>query len=290
MKPSPFIYHNPRDLDAALDLIATRENAKLLAGGQSLMPMLNMRFVIAEDVIDLNQVPGLDGIEESNTHILIGAMTRQRDIEASEILARRCPLLIEAVQLIGHRQTRNWGTIGGSLCHLDPAAELPVAAQALNATIHIQSQRGKRTLKMSEFPAFYMTPAIEQDEIVTAVEFEPWQSGHGWGFTEFARRVGDFAVVSAAALLELDGLGVISRASVVIGGVGSGPVQCVEAEDVLLGSNGNAMFERASQACAEVETSDDVHASSDYRRHLARVMSRRSLNLAFDRATKAASV
>ena len=284
MKPPPFHYHDPRNLDQALDLLASRDNAKLLAGGQSLMPMLNMRFAQPDHIIDLNRIEELSFVRESGAIIEIGAMTRQRDLEDTAVIRDRCPLMSEALRRIGHRATRNRGTIGGSLCHLDPAAELPVVAMAFDATIHVQSRRGARGLPMAEFPAFYMTPAIEPDEMVTKISFEPWPAGHGAAFVEFARRHGDFAVVAAAVLLELGGDGAIRRAAVVLGGVGPGPSRCAAAEAAVTGSRGNSAFQEAAATCREIDAMEDVHASSAYRRHLAEVLTQRALESALARA------
>ena len=284
MKPPPFHYHDPRSLEEALDLLAGRDNAKLLAGGQSLMPMLNMRFVQPDDVIDINHLQELSFVRETGGVIEIGAMTRQHELADAAVIRDRCPLMHEALKHIGHRATRNRGTIGGSLCHLDPASELPVVAMALDATIHVRSQGGARTLPMAEFPAFYMTPAIELDEIVTKISFEPWPEGHGAGFVEFARRHGDFAVVAAAAMLELGDDGAIRRASVVLGGVGPGPLRCAAVEAAVVGSRGGTAFQEAVVSCREIDAMEDVHASSVYRRHLAEVLTQRALEAAFTRA------
>ncbi len=284
MKPPPFHYHDPRSLDEALGLLAGQDNAKLLAGGQSLMPMLNMRFVQPDDVIDLNRIQELSFVRESGGIIEIGAMTRQHELADAAVIRDRCPLMHEALKHIGHRATRNRGTIGGSLCHLDPASELPVVAMALDATIHIRSQGGERTLPMAEFPAFYMTPAIQLDEIVTKISFEPWPEGHGAAFVEFARRHGDFAVVAAAAMLELGNDGAIRRASVVLGGVGPGPLRCAAVEAAVVGSLVDTAFQEAVVSCRDIDAMEDVHASSVYRRHLAEVLTQRALKAAFTHA------
>ena len=152
MKPPPFTYHDPRTIPEVLDLLAEKDNARLLSGGQSLMPMLNMRYVLPDDVIDLNRVDGLSGIEAANGSLGIAGMTRQREIEFSDVVASRCPIMTEAILQVGHRQTRNRGTLGGSLAHLDPSAELPAVAMALDATIHVESKRGKRDIAMADFP------------------------------------------------------------------------------------------------------------------------------------------
>ena len=169
-----------------------------------MMPMLNMRFVQPDHVIDLNKVDGLSYIREANGALEIGAMTRQRDIEFSDLVRQRCPLMHEAIQHVGHRQTRNRGTIGGSLCHLDPSAELVTVAAAMDATVTVQGPNGTREVEFAAFPVAFMTPAIELNELVTAVRFPLWPDDHGYGFVEFARRHGDFAIVSAAALLTED--------------------------------------------------------------------------------------
>src|SRR5215813_10113933 len=228
MKPPPFSYHDPRTVGDAVALLGRLDNAKLLAGGQSMMPMLNMRFVQPDHIIDLNKVDGLSYIREANGAIEIGAMTRQRDIEFSDLVRKCCPLMHEAIQHVGHRQTRNRGTIGGSLCHLDPSAELVTVAAAMDATVTVQGPAGSRDIPFSAFPVAYMTPAIEPNEIVTTARFPLWPQPHGYGFVEFARRHGDFAIVSAAALIIEDGAGKITRASITLGGMGAAPVRASE--------------------------------------------------------------
>ena len=286
MKPPPFHYHDPRSLDDALGLLAEKENAKLLAGGQSLVPMMNMRFVFPDDIIDLNHIPELASIGEDGGRVRIGAMTRQCMLECSEVIRERSPIIVEALRHVGHIQTRNRGTIGGSLCHLDPSAELPTVAQGLEATIHVQSKRGARTLAMADFPAFFMTPAIDPDEIVTAVEFAPWPKDHGFAFVEFARRHGDFAIVGVAALLVLSEDGSVSRASITLGGIGQAPVRCTAAEEITTGSDGSdtAMLE-AAETCRGIDAMDDVHVTGVYRRQLAVALTCRALRRAYDRAS-----
>ena len=284
MKPPPFTYHDPATVAEALDLLAEKDNARLLAGGQSLMPMLAMRFVLPDDVIDINGVAALFGIEAMDGALRIGAMTRQRDIEFSDTVAGHCPLMREAILQVGHRQTRNRGTLGGSMAHLDPSAELPTVAMATDAVIHVESKRGKRDIAVADYPAGYMTPAIELDEMVTGVTFPDWPEGHGYAFIEFARRHGDFAITSAAALLTLDGGGAIDRVSLTISGVGPAPVRCSEAEAMLIGNKpGKELFEAAAETCRAVNAMEDIHASSAYRQHLAAVLSRRALEKAASR-------
>lgn len=291
MKPPPFTYHDPRTVPEALDLLADKENAKLLAGGQSLMPMLNFRYVQPDHIIDINYLDDLSYINSEDGSIRIGAMTRQRDIEYSEVIAVRCPLMIEAVNQVGHRQTRNRGTLGGSLSHLDPASELPAVALACDATVHVESKRGKRDIPMAEFPAMYMTPSMELDEMLMGVTFPVWAEGHGYAFVEFARRHGDFAIASAAILLDVGSGGAIDRATVTIGGVGQVPVRWAKAEEILTGQAGSEeLFREAGEACREIEALEDVHASKTYRQHLAAVLTRRALVKAYARAANGKEV
>jgi carbon-monoxide dehydrogenase medium subunit len=280
MKPPPFQYHDPRTVSEAVGLLSQLDNAKLLAGGQSLMPMLNMRFVLPDHIIDLNRIDGLAYIKETGGALEIGAMTRQRDIEFSDLVKAKCPLMHEAIMHIGHRQTRNRGTIGGSLCHLDPAAELVSVAAAHDATVVAAGPNGTREIAFAEFPAGYLTPAIELNEIVTAVRIPLWPIGHKCAFIEFSRRHGDFAIVSAAALLVIDG-GRIVRASLTIGGVAVAPVRASDVEAAITGQPPSSdLFAKACEDLRTLEAMADIHASAEYRQHLAVVLSRRALEKA----------
>jgi carbon-monoxide dehydrogenase medium subunit len=284
MKPPPFSYHDPRAISDVVDLLGRLDNAKLLAGGQSLMPMLNMRFVQPDHVIDLNRVEGLSFIRESDGALEIGAMTRQRDLEFSDVVGRRCPLMAEAIALVGHRQTRNRGTLGGSLCHLDPSAELVSVAAVLDASVMVAGPNGQREIPFAAFPVAFMTPAIELNELVTAVRLPIWPTGHGYAFVEFARRHGDFAIVSAAALLVEDGAGRIARAAVIIGGMGMVPIRAAELEQALIGHRpDDKLLREACETCRKFDAIDDVHAPASYRQHLATVLTRRALERASGR-------
>ena len=284
MKPPLFSYHDPRTAADVVGLLGSLDNAKLLAGGQSLMPMLNMRFVLPDHVIDLNRVDGLSYIRENNGALEIGAMTRQRDIEFSDLVRQRCPLMHEAIAQVGHRQTRNRGTLGGSLCHLDPSAELVTVAAAVDAKVSVAGKDGTRSIDFAEFPAGYMTPAIELNELVIGASFPCWPAGHGYAFVEFSRRHGDFAIVSTAVLIEEDANGKVTRASVTLGGIGPAPVRATEVERALIGE---AMEEkRLREICESLRTLDaieDVHAPSSYRQQLATVLPRRALLKAHQR-------
>ena len=284
MKPPPFSYHDPQTIAEVIGLLGRVENAKLLAGGQSLMPMLNMRYVQPDHVIDLNGVAGLSYLREAGNTLEIGAMTRQREIEFSDLVRTRCPLLHEAILQVGHRQTRNRGTLGGSLCQLDPAAELVAVAAALDATVGITGPAGRRELPFAAFPAGYMTPALAPDEMLTDVRFPLWAKGHGHAFVEFSRRHGDFAVVSAAALLEADRSGKITRASVTIAGAGPAPVRAREVERALVGNvASDALFRDACESLRAIDAVGDVHAPAPYRQQLAVVLGARALMKAHSR-------
>jgi carbon-monoxide dehydrogenase medium subunit len=284
MKPPPFRYHDPRTIPEVVDLLGALENAKLLAGGQSLMPMLNLRYVLPDHVIDLNRVEGLSGIRERDGMLEIGAMTRQRDIEFSDLVRERCPLMYEAIRQVGHRQTRNRGTLGGSLCHLDPAAELVSVATALDASVQVRGPKGERTIGFADFAVAYMTTALDPDELLIAARFPIWPPRHGHAFVEFSRRHGDFAIVSAAVLLTEDENGKITRASVTLGGMGEKPVRAEALERALVGSVPRAeMLRDICEACRTLPALDDIHASAAYRRHLATVLSRRAIEKALSR-------
>jgi carbon-monoxide dehydrogenase medium subunit len=248
------------------------------------MPMLNMRYVLPDHVIDLNRVVALSYLREENGALVTGAMTRQRDLEFSDAVKARHPLIHEAILNVGHRQTRNRGTIGGSLCHLDPSAEIPTVAAALDATVTVAGPNGSRVIQFADFPAGFMTPAIEPGEILVSASFPAWKSGHGYGFVEFARRHGDFAIASAAALLEEDAGGTILRASLTLGGVAVTPQRMRSVEKALIGQKASEeTFRAACEECRKVDAIEDVHAPASYRQHLAAVLSRRALVAAHGR-------
>lgn len=287
MKPPAFHYFDPTTVAEAIGLLQHNENAKILAGGQSLMPMLNMRFVQPDALIDLNRIKDLSFIRRGTDTFEIGAMTRQRDIEFSPEIRADCPIVIEAIENVGHRQTRNRGTIGGALCHLDPAAELVIIASVLDGTVEVTGPEGRRDIHFLAFPAGYMAPAIEMNEIVTGIRLPIWSKTHGYAFIEFARRHGDFALASVAALIEVDAEGRIARAAVAVGGVASVPLRMSEMEAGLVGqAAGDDLFKKVSRICETIESVEDAHVPAGYRRHLAGVLSFRALRLASMRAQK----
>ena len=283
MKPPPFSYHDPRTVADTVGLLGSLENAKLLAGGQSLMPMLNMRYVLPDHVIDLNRVDGLSYIREANGAIEIGAMTRQRDIEFSDLVRERCPLMHEAIRQVGHRQTRNRGTLGGSLCHLDPSAELVSMAAAHDAKVTVVGKNGTRSIDFASFPVAYMTPALEPDELLTGASFPYWPAGHGYAFIEFSRRHGDFAIVSAAVLIE-EKAGKVTRASITLGGMGPAPVRAHELEKALIGETiEEKRMRELCESLRKLDAIEDIHAPASYRQQLATVLPRRALLKAHER-------
>ena len=285
MKPAPFTYHVPRTLAEALVLTATQDNARVLAGGQSLMPLLNLRLAAPDHLIDLGRVGQLVGIEESAGGLAIGAMTTQRSLERSALVRARCPLLTEALEHVGHPATRNRGTLGGSLCHLDPSAELPVAAMALDARLTIASRDGTRSIPFAELSAGYLTTRLAQHEILTRVELPALGERTGWAFVEFARRRADFAIVAVAATIEFDAEDRVRRARIAIGGLGPAPVRATAAEAALAGHKWEGVLaERAGAAASALPAGGDEAHPADYRQHLAGVLTRRALATAAERA------
>ena len=281
MKPAPFIYHDPHSISDAVNLLATYENARVLAGGQSLMPMMNFRYAMPDHLIDLNKVSELAYIRVEDNAVKIGAMTRQRDIEFSSEIGEHCPLLHAALDHVGHRQTRNRGTLGGSLCHLDPSAELVNIAALFGATMHAVSKRGRRDIPFADFAVAYMTTVLEPDELLADVTFPLPKRTHGHAFVEFARRHGDFAIVACSALLGLDAKGNITAASIALSGLSHAPVRPQAIEDALRGQMpGAATFKTAAVEAEKLEAMSDAYVTSAYRQHLARVLTYRALEQA----------
>ena len=285
MKPAPFSYHRPESVDDALAMLANLEDAKILAGGQSLMAMMNFRYLAPEHIIDINRIPELTEIREEGDGIRFGAMVRQRDASDSPMVQARCPLLIEALEYVGHIQTRNRGTVGGSLSHLDPSAEMPAVFSALDATLHVGSARGTRDIPIADWSLGYMMPNLEPDELLVGITAPCWPKDHGYAFLEMARRHGDFAMAGAGALMTLNSDGTIARVAVALTGVDTGPVRLHDAEIALIGQlPSEAVFAAAAKSAETVAGIDDVHASAAYRQRLAVVYARRALIKAYDRA------
>jgi CO/xanthine dehydrogenase FAD-binding subunit len=288
MKPAPFEYLAPDSLDAALDILANRGGeAKLLAGGQSLIPVMNFRLAQPSLLVDLNRLRDLDYIKEDGGGLRIGAMTRQRRLERDPLVRRLAPLLREAVPFIAHPQIRNRGTVGGSLAHADPAAELPAVAVALNARFRLQRAGGERWVEARDFFAGLFTTVLEPDEMLVEMVLPIPPPQTGWAFLEVARRHGDYAQVGIAAWISFDGRNRCQEARLVYLSVGDGPVEAREAARMLVGTDlsGTVIAAAADKASREeMDPTGDIHASADFKRHLARVLTDRALRRASARA------
>jgi carbon-monoxide dehydrogenase medium subunit len=291
MKPAAFDYVIADSIDMAVASLAEGGgDAKIIAGGQSLVPMLNFRLLRPSVLIDINRIGDLAFIEEAGKKIRVGALTRHYQLETSPVIARHLPVLASAMTHVAHLAIRNRGTIGGSLSHADPAAELPMMALLLDAELHIASASGKRTIAASDFFVGALTVDLARDDIVTEIVLPKLPPKTGWGFEEVARRSGDFALAAAAATLTLSA-GVISQARIALTGVGATPVRAAEAEALLVGQALEpGLIDRIIDAVrAAIEPDTDLHASSDYRRHLGGVLAGRAVSAAWRRANESAT-
>jgi carbon-monoxide dehydrogenase medium subunit len=282
VKPAKFEYHAPATIDDALALLQRYDGeARLLAGGQSLVPMMNFRLVAPAALIDLNRTAGLDQLVTDGTTLRIGAMTRQRTIEFSPLVAAKAPLLREAVRWIGHLPTRSRGTIGGSIAHADPAAEIPMVLCALDGEVVARGPGGERRIAAADLFLSPLTTALAPDEILTEIRLPAMPEGAGCAVEEFARRHGDFAIASIAAVVVHTGGGrhIVRLAT---GGIGSVPVRLRDAEAILEQQGfGTAALAAASEKAAElVDPLSDHNASADFRRHLTAVLTRRAVSAA----------
>jgi carbon-monoxide dehydrogenase medium subunit len=281
MKPAPFEYFDPRSIGEAVSLLKEHEDeAKILAGGQSLIPLLNMRVARPEVLVDVNKVAGLDYVREVDGGLAVGALTRHRTVERSALVQSRQPLLHAATRFIGHPQIRNRGTIGGSLVHADPAAEYPAVALVLGAEIRATGPEGERTIEAEDLFVTYLTTALEPTEMVTEVRLPALSARMGWSFMEVARRHGDFALAGVAVTVTLGSGGTCSEARIALFGVGPTPLRVREAEQMVVGGKpSEKLFEQVGQKASE-EIDDplsDIHASAEFRQHLAKVLTRRAL-------------
>lgn len=288
MKPAPFAYFAPTELSEALTLLAEYgDEAKLLAGGQSLMPMLNMRLATPQVVVDINHLSELDYLTpHADGSLAVGALTRQRHLERSPLIRDHHPLLAAALPLIGHFQIRNRGTIGGSLVHADPAAELPAVCMALEAEFVVQSASAQRVVPADEFFVTYLTTALEPDEMLTEIRLPAWSADWGWDIQEVCRREGDFALVGAISLLQVDPNQHCQSARLTLFGVDGTPIRPSQAESALVGQRASAAaFQEVERLVAsELDPESDIHASADYRKEVGGVMARRTLATALTRA------
>jgi CO/xanthine dehydrogenase FAD-binding subunit len=288
MKPAPFEYHAPDSLEQALGLMSQHAGeAKILAGGQSLVPAMNFRIVQPGLLLDLNRVQALSYICEEDDVIRVGAMARERHLEFDSSIANRTPLLAEAVPFIAHPQIRNRGTIGGSLVNADPAAELPVLMLALSARLKAKNASGERWITARDFFAGMFTTALAPDEILVEIELPFMTPRTGWSFMEVAPRAGDYALMGVAALVAVDENGKCKEAKLVYLNAGDGPVDAKEAAGMLAGETlSDTLIEAAATIVSEKEINPfgNVHTSPEFQRHLANVLTRKALKQAMQRA------
>jgi len=288
LKPAPFEYSRATSTVEACELLRRHgDEAKILAGGQSLVPMMAMRLVRPAWLIDINEIPALKFVKIEKDAVRVGACTRQCTVERDQALAARVPLLAQALAWVGHVQTRNRGTIGGSLAHADPCAELPLVAQVLGARMLLRSGSGTRTLEAERFFSGPMATSARSDECLEEIHWPAWSWRHtGSAFTEISMRHGDFAMVAAAAQIAIDGDGRCVRAAFGLGGAGGTPLAFPKIAARLVGTrlDDAAVNDAAQAAATETEPGSDLHASAEYRRHLAGVLAARALREARERA------
>ena len=287
MKMPAFCYHRPASVEEAIGLLAEYgSDAKVLAGGQSLVPLLALRLSHPEHLVDIGRVGGLDSVDEGPGGFTVGAAARHSDVELSPVTGRAAPLVAAAMPHIGHRAIRNRGTVCGSLAHADPAAELPAVALATDAELVARSTGGERTVPAADFFLGYLTSALEETELLTAVRFPPWPARTGGAVAEVSRRHGDYALVGLAAVVGLGETNRVERAALAFFGAGSTPVRVSEAERVLIGEAADpAAFAEAAEVVAKtIDPPSDNHATAAYRAHVAGVLTRRCLAEAATRA------
>jgi CO/xanthine dehydrogenase FAD-binding subunit len=287
MKPSGFEYFTPSTVREAVELLQRHgDEAKVLAGGQSLIPMMNFRVARPKVLIDINKIKELDYIREEKGELVIGGLTRERTLEVSAVVKKKCPILAEAISYIGHLPIRTRGTIGGSLVHADPSAEIPIIVCGLGGKMKVVGPSGERILGADEFFITYLTSALEAAEILVEVRIPTLPVKAGWSFMEFSRRHGDFGIVAVASILHLENKGLCRQASIALGGVAPTPLRAVEAESLLAGRviTEELIKEAGVKAAQATDPESDYHASAEYRKDMARVFTQRSLKEAWTKA------
>jgi carbon-monoxide dehydrogenase medium subunit len=282
VKPALFDYHCPASVDEAIAVLARYDGeARILAGGQSLVPMMNFRIATPAALVDINRIPALAHITVEGDTVRVGAMTRQREIEHSPVIKEKLPLLAEAIRLVGHLPIRSRGTVGGSIAHADPAAEIPMVLMALDGEVVAKGPKGERTIAARDLFQDALTTSLASDEVLTEVRFPAIPPNAGYALEEFARRHGDFALAAVAAVVFSEGDKCV-RAQLALGGVEPKPRRLVEAEAILVekGLGEEAIAAAAKKATEGVDPLSDHHASADYRRHLTGVMLERAVKRA----------
>ena len=288
MKPAPFSYHRPETIDEAVSLLAEYgEDAKVLAGGQSLVPMMNLRLAQPSVLLDINGLTDLDYAEDGQHSFRIGAITRLRALERDTNLAESQPLLAEALPYIGHIQIRNRTTVGGCMAHADPSAELPAVLLACGGTVNSVGPNGERKIPASNFFHSYFTTDLEDDEAIAEVELPRWQPASGWSIQEVSRRHGDFALIGVACRISCSDQGTITDAHAAFFGVGEAP-HLVESPSSLVGTQADdeTLRQVAEATTAELDPPTDIHVSAEYRKQVGGVLARRALSIAYERATR----
>jgi len=288
MLPARFEYHRPDSLEEALGLLSSLEDAKVLAGGQSLIPVMKLRFAAPAHLVDINHIPGLDGLEAADGTLRIGALVRHNQVASSDVIGARHPLLASTAPQIADPLVRNLGTVGGSLAHADPAGDWGSAMLAAGASVALNSARGEREVPVSEFLVDIFTTAMEADEILTEVRVPLPGGSLGGAYLKLERKIGDFATVGVAVQVELDG-GTIRRAGIGLTGVGSKNLRAAEAEQALAGAepNEDAYANAGRLAAAVADPVSDVRGSAEYKRHMVEVYVRRGLARAVETARAA---
>lgn len=289
VKPPPFEYHATGSVEEALALLEEHgDEAKVLAGGQSLLPLLSLRLARPSQLVDINRVGELSTID-NGSGLRLGAMVRHRDVERSDAVRRANPLVADAVRLIGHTAIRNRGTVGGSIAHADPAAELPAVLVALEGQVEVRGPTGTRTLPADQFFQGFLTTSLEPEDLLTAVVLPPWPAATGWSFQEFSRRSGDFAITGVAATLGVGADGTVTQARLALSGVATQPVRARGAEQLAVGgSPSEQLWSDAGRRVAdEIDPPGDLHGTPAYRRHLAAALTKRALREAHRRALEA---
>ena len=287
MKPPIFDYVTAESQEHALEVLREHgDDAKVLAGGQSLVPLMSFRLAKPAVLLDINRLEGLDTIELADGRLKIGALTRQCELLTHPLIAEHCPLMRAATEFIGHPAIRNRGTVGGSVAHADPAAELPILLQVLDAEIELCSAGSQRTVAADDFFLGLLMTGMNPDELLTGISFTIPERSTGWGFQEVARRHGDFALVAAAALVALDDRGEVTRAAVALGGIADRALRVRAVERALKGNAPTPeAVESASHLVAETVTPvGDIHAGEGYRAHLGQVLTKRAIHDAVQRA------
>lgn len=285
MTPKKFDYYSPSSLGEAIELLGTKEEAKVLAGGQSLLALMKLRLAAPKSIVDITKLEGLSYIREENGYLAIGALTIHDMLEQSKIIKERYTLIYDAASKIGDQQIRNRGTIGGSSCHSDPAADLPTALLAANAVFVSQGPKGTRTINAKDFFVDVFTTALEHDEVLTEIRIPNFPPHSGSGYIKHSRREGDFAIVSCGVVVTTDSNNVCRDVRIALGSVASVPLQFTNAENYLKGKtlDEKTIVEASNQKADGADPPSDMHGSREYRLEMIKVFTKRSLKLALSR-------